>query len=517
MNHRTRVSCTLAVALTAAGLAGCGGSNESSSAGEQTKATARGGDFVFARAEDTASLDPAQGVGPQDIAVTNQIFDRLYDTAQDGKLVPRLAASDSTSADGRTLRITLREATFSDGSPVTSADVKFSLDRSRKADGAFSYLLGGISSISTPDERTVVLRTTAAAPVVKAALSAWVASILPKDLGGKSEKAFFTAPIGSGPFTFSSWKRGTSIKLERNARFWESGRPLLESVTFNRVPDSNTRVAQVKSGQADAAEDVPFNQVASLNTGALSAKGFPANYTTFLILNQKVKGFSDVHARRAIAHAIDREALTKATLFGNGSAACSMVPPTMPLADNDVACLSYDLSAAKAELAKSKTPDGFSASLTIDNQPGSASVAQILQSSLEPLGIKLTIKTVDSGQLYTVFDDEAFELGLAAWASDIPDPDAQLSFMLNPKAGGNAYYTGYDNAKVNDLLVDGQEELDATKRAAIYSEIQSIAASEVPQIPLSNRNNSYVWSDSVQGFQVNPMGQMDLVNIGKSR
>jgi peptide/nickel transport system substrate-binding protein len=519
MTNRTRQGCLVAMAVVGLGAVGCGDATGGSPSGTGAVTATRGGDLVIARAEDGTSLDPAQGVSPADTAATNQMFDRLYDVSQDGKLVPSLAASSTTSADGRTLRITLRDGvTFSNGSPLTSADVKFSLDRSRKAEAGFSFLLGGIGSVSAPDARTVVIRTPVPAATLKAALSAWVASILPNDLGGQTEKAFFARPIGSGPFTFSSRERGTTIKLVRNERYWKKGRPLLDSVTWNRVPDSNTRVAQVQSGQADVVSDAPYSQLSSLRAGGrLQARSFPANFTSFLILNQDVKPLADVHVRRAMAHAIDRASLTKGTLFGSGTAACSMVPPTMPYADERAPCLRFDLAAAKAEMAKSTAPGGFAAELTIDNLPTSASVAQIVQASLAPIGIRLKIKTVDSGQLYTVFDNAAFQVGLGAWASDIPDPDEQLSFMLDPKAGGNAYYTGYDNPKVNALLVEGQTELSTAGRSAIYRQIQGIAASEVPQIPLSNQDGAYLWGTGVQGFEVNPMGTIDLAGVGKSR
>lgn len=519
-NALIAIAITLSIAV---GVAGCGNSESSggsaaSTNGGETATPAPGGELKIVRSGETATLDPAQGYTPEDIAPIDQIFSRLYEVGQDGKLEPSLAASATTSDGGRTLQIKLQEGvTFSSGKPLTAADVKYSLDRSRNSDGGFSFLLGGIASVAAPDPDTVVINTAKPDATLEAALSAWVASIVPKGLEGKSEKAFFEHPVGSGPFMFGSWTKGSSIKLVKNPTYWKQGQPLLESVTWNRVPDANTRVAQVQSGQADVAGEVPFSQLSSLGERAgFEAESFPSNDTSFLIFNQEVKPLGDIHVRRAIAYALNKAALTEATLFGAGTPACSMVPPTMPFSDPKTPCLEFDLAMAKAEMSKSSASGGFSAELTIDNEPISASIAQIVQSALEEIGIKLKIKTVDSGQLYTVYENEAFEVGLARWVSDIPEPDEQLSFMLNPEAGGNAYYTGYDNPKVNSLLAEGRETLTPAARTPIYAQIQAIAAEEVPQVPLSNQGDPYLWSEAVTGFHVNPMGTIGLAEVGKA-
>jgi peptide/nickel transport system substrate-binding protein len=504
--------CVLAAVVLAASTA-CSSSDASS----QTSPT-RGGALVIARGEENKTLDPAAAVSPADIAPINEIFDRLYALGPDGKsIVPSLAESSTTSADGKTWTFTLRSgATFSTGAPVTAQDVKYSLDRSRKSDGAFAFLLSPIASVRVVDPKTVEITTAGPSATLLPALSSWVASILPANLGGKSAEQFFAAPVGSGPFTFDQWVRGQYISLKRNTTYWRSGQPLLDSVRWNTVPDANTRVSQVQAGQASVAADIPFSQVDSLkNAGDVTANSFPANLTTVMVFNQSYAPFADVHVRRAIAYTLDRAAITKSALFGSGEAACSLVPPTMPYSANDN-CLPLDPSAAKAELAKSKYAGGFPVELTIDNQPASSTVAQIVQSELAALGITVTIKVVDSGQLYTTLGQRAYQMGYAAWASDIPDPDEQLTFMLDPKAGGDSYYTGYDNPAVTKLINEARVELDSTKRAAQYAEVQRIVAQEVPQLPLSNQANPYLWRTTVQNFHVSPMGIIDLAAVGMS-
>jgi len=492
----------------------CGGGDQGDD-GSGGETPASGGELVIARSEEGRTLDPAQAVTPAEIAPINQIFDRLFTVSADGHSVePSLAESATPSDDGTEWTVKLREASFSDGTPVTAKDVKYSLDRSRESNGGFSFLLAPIESIDVSDDTTLVIHTSHPSATLLPALSSWVASVVPADLGGKADKQFFADPIGSGPYVLEEWDRGQSLRIARNDTYWQDGKPLLDAVQWNTVPDDNTRVSQVQSGQADVADYIPFSQVTSLDAAAnLNAESFAANFTTFLIFNQEFEPFADVHVRRAIAHAVDRQAVTESTLFGAGEAACSMVPPSMPYS-SEPDCLAYDVDAAKDELAQSQWPEGFDVELTIDNLPVSSSVAQILQSELAEIAIKVKIKVVDAGQLYTTYDQQAYQLGFAAWASDIPDPDEQLTFMLDPDAGGNAYYTGYSNPEVTKLVDEGRQTLDSDERAEIYAQVQQIVADEVPHLPISNQGNPFVWSQDVQDFWVNPMGTMDLLNTG---
>lgn len=494
----------------------CGGS--AGTGGGDGKPAQRGGDLVIARTEDGNTLDPTQAVTPGDIAPINQIFGQLFRVSADGKTTePALAESSTPSPDGRTWTVRLRDGLqFSDGSPLTANDVKFSLDRARNSKSAFVFLLSSITTVDAKDPRTVVISTAEPSATLLAGLGSWLGSIVPANFRGRSEEEFFNNPIGSGPFRLDQWQRGQSIRVVRNDKYWEPSRPYVDSVKWTVVPDPNTRVSQVQGGLADIAADIPPSQVGALTTATTEARTFPADNSSFLIFNQSFAPFADVHVRRAIAHAVDRTALTGGTLFGSGQPACSMLPPTMPFASQPD-CLGFDLEAAKREMAASATPGGFDVTLTIDNLPTSSTAAQIIQAQLAPLGIRVTITTVDSGQIYTTFDQGAYQMGLAAWVSDISDPDEQLTFMLDPNGGSNSYYTGFNNAEINKLLAEARATLDPKVRTAAYDRIQQIAAEQVPQLPLWHQQAPYLWSKRVRQFSVNPMGTIDLVNIAKDR
>lgn len=516
VSMQKQVLAAVAAVTAAALLAGCGGtSSDAPTTGDATPTA--GGDLVIVQGKGTKTLDPVAAISPEDIAPMYQLYDTLYRLSDDGQeLQPSLATEEPTgSADGTQWTIKLRgDATFSNGSPVTAEDVQYSLDRARNSNGAFSFLLGAITKVDAPDDTTVVISTGEPSATLVPALGSWIASVLPTDLDGMTDKAFFADPVGSGAFGLDEWDRGQSLRLTKNDDYWQDGKPILDSVQWTTVPDANTRVAQVQSGQADVASDVPFSQVSSLEAATdVTAGTFPANYTTMLIFNQEYGPFADVQVRQAIAQAIDREAITASTLFGAGVAACSLVPPSMRFA-SEPDCPTYDVEAAKAQLATSAYPEGFDVELTIDNLPESSTVAQAVQSQLAELEIDVEIKVVDSGELYTVYGQQAYQMGLAAWASDIADPDEQLSFMLDPDAGGNAYYTGFNDPEVTRLIVQGRTTLDDSARAEYYAQVQQIVADQVPQLPISHRKNAYVWNRDLAQFEVNPMGMVDLASVG---
>ncbi len=520
MRHAIRGSILLALALLVA--AGCGGgSGSGSSGGGSSDAPAKGGDLTVARGIDAATLDPMMGYTPDDALTINQIFEPLFIASKDGRsVIPWLAKSSQLSDGGKTLTVQLRDGVqFSDGKPLTADDVTYSLNRVvTSKTSPFGFLLAPIKSVESDGQSTVVIHLNQPWAPILADLSAWVAGIVPEDLNGESPKQFFAHPVGTGPFVLEHWAQGQEVALKRNPHYWRTSQPYIDTLTFSVVPDQNIRVSQVQGGQADIAYDTPPQQTSALDAGpGVDAKAFPADFTDFLIFNTKVKPFQDVHVRRAIGLAIDREALTNAVLFGTGTPACSLIPPTMVYADASTPCLKFDLDAAKQELAESSVPGGFKAEFTVESSPTYQSAAQIIQQQLKPLGIDVTIRVVPANQVYTLYPKGDYQFGWAGWSSDIPDPDEQMSYMLDPAAGGDAYYTGYDNKQLASLVQQAAAEQDPDKRGELYAQVQEISANEVPQTTTFYESHSYAWSSKVHDFQVNPLYQTryDDVWIGQ--
>lgn len=511
-NAVTAAAAVLAASSTLA-MAGCGGSsgNGTGAGGDQPQ---RGGNLTIARSEDTQTLDPTRMYHNEDIWIAEQMYQTLYAAAPDGKnLVPQLATSYKLSPDKKTWTFTLRHGvTFSDGKPMTSADVAFSINEARAKDSLWASIDSAIQSVSTPDQYTVVVQTKYPWSPLLSDLALFSNGVVPKNYGGQPRQAFFQHPIATGPFKFDHWQKGQALKLVANKSYWEKGRPYLDSVTWTVVPDANTRVLQVQGGQADIAEFPPWSSVNSLSGNpSVKMRLFPSSRTDFLAFNTKRKPFNDPHVRRAISYALNRQAMIKAVLFGHGQVANSFLTPALwahdPKTDGGV----YSLSKAKAELASSSVPKGFSTTLTVD--PGDdtqVTLSQIIQQELKPLGITVSIRK-DSN---ATTDTESFnyDISFAYDTTDIIDPDELDEFAVVGNAGTHSLFTGYNSNTVNSLSLQAAHAFQHSTRQQLYSQVQEHVAQDAPLAPLFYSPFAYLTSNKVQNFKVYTIGYYPLLD-----
>ena len=176
---------------------------------------------------------------------------------------------------------------------------------------------------------------------------------------------------------------------------------------------------------------------------------FPSTQTNYLAFNENVKPFQDVHVRRAISLAINRQALVKAVLFGNGKPANSLFPPQVPYYQAKTPGLQYNMTQAKQEMAKSSVPHGFTTTILIPSGNSDyLTISTIMQSELKPLGIKVKIQQLDPNTANTNFQDQKYDMSLTLWTMDIPDPDELATFAVDPKSGAKSFFTSYNNPAV---------------------------------------------------------------------
>jgi peptide/nickel transport system substrate-binding protein len=478
----------------------------------------RGGTLKFARGVAPTTLDPANTIIAGDIYTLDKIFEPLFITNASGELTPWLATSFKASNGNRTITLPIRPGVkFSNGKALTAADVVFSINRSRKnSAGPLSFLDGAITSIAAAGTSVVIQLSAPWAPIISD-ISVFANAIIPDNFGGKTEKEFFAAPIGTGPFTLSSFTPdATSLTLKANPHYWQAGKPYLDSVEFLYVDSDNQRVLQIEGGQVNIIDTVPPANVASLKSNAsVVLEQFPAWEVDLLVLNEKLPQFADRHVRRAITYAINRPALVHAANFGTGEPGGSFFPPSLQYYSKATPVLAYSLTKAKAELALSKYPKGFATKLLVDSgNQKFVTYAQIIKSQLAPLGIVVTIDGLDHSAFESTFQKFDYDMFIDYAINDISDPDEMASFELDVKDGGSSsYWSNYDNPKVIALVHQAEAEFNTTTRAKLYAEIQSLVAEDAPFVPLDYPPYIYATSKSVQGFAVNPGGAYRLEDV----
>jgi peptide/nickel transport system substrate-binding protein len=517
------ISLVAVTAVAACGSSSSGGAGGGGNAGSSNSAgtPVKGGDLIIARTADSESMNNTTVFDNESIWIFENIFDTLYTVTPNGKgVMPDLATSYKVSADKKTYTFTLRSGVkFSNGAPMTSKDVVFSIDQARKASQGWGYIDTAIKDVKAPSPSTVVVDLKYPWAPLLADLSLFSNGIVPANYGGKSEADFYNAPMGTGPFKWDVWKKGQFLKLVRNPNYWKAGKPYLNSVTWTDTPNDNTRLLQLKGGQAQVDEFPAWSTVASLkSTPGVTMNLFNSTRTDYLMFNERRPPFNDVHVRRAISLALNRQSLVKAVLFGNGKPANSLFPPQVPFYQASTQGLQYNLAAAKAELAKSSQPHGFSTTLLIDSgNSDHSTIAQIMQSNLKPLGINVKIQQLDANVVNTDQQSLNYDISLSYWTMDIPDPDELATFAVDPKSGAKSFYTAYDNPTVVSDASKAEKTLSTSARAALYDTIQSQSASDAFMGFLYYSPYAYATSSKLHGFFVTPLGNSHLENAWLSK
>ena len=523
---RARASTMRAALITVSAaliLAACGsgGSSGGGGGGGTKSGPVHGGDLVFAAVQDAQSMNATTVFDNNSIWIFEQIFQTLYTVTNDGKGVrPYLATSYTMSKDKKTYTFKLRHGVkFSNGKPMTSADVKFSIDQNRKATQGWAYLDSAIKSVDAPSPDTVVIHLKFPWAPLLADLSIFANGIVPNNYGGKTETEFYNAPIGTGPFKWGYWHKGAALKLVKNPLYWQKGLPYLNSITWTDVPNDNTRELQLKGGQAQIDQFPAWSTVSSLkSTSGVNMHLFNSTQTNYLAFNELHKPFQDVHVRRAISLAIDRNALVKAILFGNGKPANSLFPPQVPFYDPNTPGLQFNLKQAKAEMAKSSVPHGFTTTTTIPaGNSDYKTIATILQSELKPLGIKLKIVQLDPNVANNDFQVQKYDTSLTLWTMDIPDPDELATFAVDPKSGAKSFFTSYNNPAVIKATHQAEITTDPAKRQQLYNTVQTGAANDAFMAFLYYSPYPYATTSNVHGFFVTPLGNMHMENVWLSK
>ena len=494
--------------------AACGSSSSSSSGSGGSPI--HGGTLRIAQVRDPESMDPTATYANESILVLKNLYEMLYDSTPNGQgFVPMLATSYTLSSDKLAWTFHLRPGVeFANGKPMTSADVKFSFERADAKQSVWAFIDDAITSITTPNPETVVFHTKVPTADMLAIVSLYGNSVIPDNYGGETEKQFFAHPIGTGPFMFKSWTRGQSLTATRNPHYWQKGKPYLDTVVWSVVPDNNTRFLQLQGGQIDVDEFPAFSQLSQIaSSPGIKLVSVPSTRIDMILFNQKVKPFQDIHVRKAINFAINRKSLVQAALFGHGSPAGTFLAPNIPLA-TPVAAPSFDLAAAKAQMAQSTVPNGFSTTLNIS--AGSATdeaIGEIVQQELAPLKINVSIQKLDPSTWFGNIVAYKYDMSTVYFNTDIADS----SELVQQVAGTNGIWTGWNNPAMIKLANDGGRPFNPATRKAMYARFVNAFALSYATAPLFQSPWVYAVSSKVQNFNVLLTGNYHLSDIWLSK
>jgi peptide/nickel transport system substrate-binding protein len=502
---RTLSLAAITIAMAAAGCSSGGsGTTPASAPGSST--------LVIANAVRVDTLDPEANSVNESIWMDQNLYSRLLQPNPTGTgLVKDLASSWDISQDGLTYTFHLRDAKFSDGSPVTASDVVFSIDRSRAYKGGWGFLLTPVKTITAPDPHTVVFTLSQKHAPLLADLAMYAYSIVPKKLVQAQGKDFFQHPVSSGPFYVTSFKPDTEIDLARNPHFYGT-KPKISKVHIMVVPDDNTRVLMLQSKKADIIENPPGNLTSQINnTPGLHVNLFPSTRVDFIQLDEHFGPFKKVAVRQALNYAIDRKALIKLAYQGNAVPGASFMPYKMQYYDSSITPYPYDAAKAKKLLASAGYPHGFKTFLiTVSGDVAGQAEAVVVKSELAKVGITVAIQSYELLTAYSKEDGGHSQMGERYWTNDIIDPDEVATFGADCKGGANAFNSYWCSSLANKLVDQARVELNPAKRQALYSQVQQIVYQQSPFIVVDYSPYRYGVGNWVKGFHVTPLGNYDL-------
>ncbi|MGO7761454.1 ABC transporter substrate-binding protein [Rhizobium ruizarguesonis] len=465
-----------------------------------------GGTLYFGLSAEPSTLDTVIQPGTAGRTVKLAIHRGLVNYGVDGKISPELAESYEISPDAKEYTFHLRAATFHDGSPVTAADVKASLQRILDPNGkaAFRNELSIISSIETPDEKTVKLTLSKPSVALVDYLALPESVIVPAAWLAQNAGNPNASPVGAGPFKFVNWTRGREIVVDKYPGYYKAGKPDLDEVHYVFYSDENTRVNALKSGDVDIIEYVPAKDAEALKTGPDTELLSMSGPFMGLQFNTKFEPFSKPEVRQAIAYAVDRSAIINTAFNGLGTPIYGLAIPQgyMGYSEKKANYFSHDIEKAKELLKKAGYPNGFEARLLASSQYGfHQNTAIAIQSELAKVGIKLTLDLPDWASRMAKATAGDYDFAVLGSLGEITDAD----WLSNYYYGGeklirtnNSPY--FNDPDINALLDRGRSTVDKAEREKIYDAFADRALELSPLVYFMWRQQDYAVRKGVTGF-----------------
>ncbi len=460
----------------------------------------RGGTAVIAIDSDPDTLNLALTTGYSSGDVASKIFEGL--TRLDNKFEPQpaLATSWTVAPDGKTYTFKLRPGVkWHDGKDLTATDVKFTFEEVlAKFHPRTSATLRRMDGIDTPDPQTVVLRLKEAYAPLLLQLTAFDAPIIPAHVYGSGDVTKHEAnqrPVGTGPFKFSEWNRGASLKVVRNETYWEAPRPYLDAIIFQVVPQGPNRSTGLETGEIDFVVDFYLAKadVGRLSTNAKlqSRRGQGTPAINFIMTNTRTAALAKKEARQALAYAINRKTLVDQAMGGLGRQGVGAFGDGFKwLVNEDVSFAKKypnDVQKAKDLLTAAGVAQNTTLRLVYDAaRPQFVAGAQIVRDNLRQVGLNVDLQPLErSVMIQKVFSDKEYDLTFQSYSSS-GDPSIGYHRMY-VTTDSKAQFTnasGYSNPKVDELLDKAAVAPNQAERARLYKEAQVILNDDLPSIVL---------------------------------
>ena len=484
------------------------GSAEDAASGQET-GDRYGGSIVVGVQQDIDSLDPHKATAAGTKEIIFNIFEGLVKPDENGNLINAVASDYTISEDGLVYTFTLRDnVKFHNGNVVTAEDVKYSLERvSGLLDGTpLISTLSTIKSVDILDEKTVQVTVENANTEL---IYSFVAAIIP---AGSGEDAG-ADPIGTGPFSFVSYKPQEGIVLAKNPDYWQEGLPYLDQVEFKIINSADTALLELQGGTIDFYAYLTDSQAQALQ-GSHQVISSPTNMVQALFLNNAVEPLNDVRVRQAISYALDKESINDFVGGGNGTLLSSAMLPTLKeyyVDLNDTYGTTANVEKAKELMADAGYADGFDMEIAIvSTYEFHMQTGEVIVEQLKEIGINATIKGMEnSSWLDEVYNGRQFDATITALTCDMTP-----GYLMNRfQTESSKNFINFQSAEYDEIYAKAQAALDPDEKAGYYKELQKILCDQAGSVFIQAPANQTAISSKLEGYKFYPVYVQDMSTV----
>jgi peptide/nickel transport system substrate-binding protein len=469
-------------------------------------------------AEDPDVLDPSIARTYVGRIVFAAFCDKLFDIDEKLNIVPQLALSHETSADGKEMTIKLRPGVkFHDGEPFNAEAAKFSLDRHLTLPTSFRKPeLAAVDHVDVVDPLTIkIVLKTPYSPLIAQLTDRAGMMVSPKAAKEAGEK-FGLHPVCAGPYKFVERVQQDRIVFEKFADYWNKDNVFIDKVVFLPIVDATVRLANLKSGGLDLIERVLATDIKDVRADSKLklATALELGYfgITINIANDKTKGAlsQSEKVRQALDLSIDREAVNQVVFNGEFMPGNQWVSPEHPFYQKAFPVPKRDLAKAKALMKEAGVTLPVSVDLMVPKGAESEAVAQVIQSMAAEAGFDLKIRVIEFATSFKQAQAGEFQAFLIGWSGRI-DPDGNSYVFLHTKAPQND--GGYSNPEADKAMEDARLVTDPAQRKAIYEKLTKAVLNDEPLIYLYHRKLLIAHTTKLEGYRQMPDGLVRVIGL----
>lgn len=478
------------------------GEGSSAASNSLSEKPAPGGKVVFGMTQDLASLDPHVDTDAGTRDVVFNLYEGLVKPSSTGEMIPAVASDYKISDDAKTYTFTLRDGIkFSDGTPVTTDDVKYSLERYAENQGD-SSAFSNIADISAKDGKIVLTLKEADAEL----LPLMDVAIIPQKNQDPAK-----SPIGTGPFKFESYTPGEGICMTRNENYWQEGLPYLDEVDFKFVPDVETEFMDLQAGTIDIMKYMTSDQIETLGADSnYNIVEGSMNLVQGLYLSSSYEPLSKPEVRQALSYAIDRDAINQFLFNGKSKViGTHMIPAMSSLYNKECdGVYTHDIEKAKELLKAAGYENGFDLTITVPNSyQQHIDTATIIKEQFAEIGVNVTLNPVEwSDWLQNTYRGGNFQATVIGFDGTL----APSSWLKKYTTAASNNFVHYSNSEYDETYAKAAASVDQAEKTELYRKCQKILTDDAASVYIQDPANLVAVNKKFAGYTFYPTSAEDM-------